>query len=322
PAADGTVYALRATMREPPRVVALDAHTTGLSPASHRPNPGPSHRPNPGLSRRPNPLPTPGDDLTGPGEVERLVATADDGAEIPAWLILPPAAAHDAKRGAPLALLIHGGPVSSWNEWSWRWQPHVLAARGWAVVLPDPARSTGYGLDFVARGWGRWGAEPCTDVLACVEAAAARDDVDADRVAALGGSFGGYLANWIAGHTDRFAAIVSHASLWDLLWEREFGDPYADASRYREWSPRRAIGDITTPMLVIHGTKDYRVPESQGLALWTDLQRHGVESAYLAFPDEHHWVVTPAHSRVWYDTVIAWLDHHVLGRPWRRPPPV
>jgi len=325
PAPDGTVYALRATMREPHRVVALDAHTTGQSPAS----PGP----NPGLSRRPNPLPTPGDDLTGPGRIERLVATADDGVEIPAWLILPPAAAHNAKRGAPLALLIHGGPVGSWNEWSWRWQPHVLAARGWAVVLPDPARSTGYGLDFVARGWGRWGAEPCTDVLACVEAAAARDDVDADRVAALGGSFGGYLANWLAGHTDRFAAIVSHASLWDLeafhattdhgpLWEREFGDPYADASRYREWSPRRAIGDITTPMLVIHGTKDYRVPESQGLALWTDLQRHGVESAYLAFPDEHHWVVTPAHSRVWYDTVIAWLDHYVLGRPWRRPPPV
>lgn len=311
PAPDGTVYALRATMSEPHRVVALDA---GAGPTN-----------------RPNPLATPGDDVAGPGAAQRLVATAADGAEIGSWLILPPEHARDRLRGAPLAVLIHGGPVGSWNEWSWRWQPHVLAARGWAVLLPDPARSSGYGLGFVARGWARWGAEPYTDVLAAVDAATARDDVDGDRAAALGGSFGGYLANWVAGHTDRFAAIVSHASLWDLeafhgttdhgpVWEREFGDPYVDASAYRTWSPRRFVGGITTPMLVIHGTRDYRVPESEGLALWTDLQRHGVESAYLHFPDEHHWVVTPGHARLWYDTVIAWLDHHVLGEPWRRPP--
>lgn len=308
PAPDGTVYALRSTLGAPPRVVAVDPTEPDQVPAA---------------------LPTPGDDVEGPGRVERLTATAEDGTEIGAWLIAPPAAG-GSDRAAPLAVFIHGGPVSSWTEWSWRWQPHVLAARGWAVLLPDPALSTGYGLDFVARGWGRWGAEPFTDLMAAVETAAARDDVDGDRVAALGGSFGGYMANWAAGHTNRFDAIVTHASLWDLesfhgttdhgpVWEREFGDPYTEPERYRRWSPRRFVGEITTPMLVIHGTRDYRVPESEGLTLWTDLRRHGVESAYLHFPDEHHWVLAPAHARLWYDTVLAWLDHHVLGEPWRRP---
>lgn len=309
PAPDGTVYALRATMTEPHRVVALDLGASDQSATV---------------------LPTPGDDVVGPGRAERLVATAADGVEIGAWLILPPAGMADRERGAPLATFIHGGPVSSWNEWAWRWQPHVLAARGWAVLLPDPALSTGYGLGFIGRGWGRWGAEPYTDLLCAVDAAEARGDVDASRTAALGGSFGGYMANWVAGHTDRFDAIVTHASLWDLeafhgttdrgtVWEREFGDPYVDPARYRRWSPRRYVGDIATPMLVIHGTKDYRVPESEGLTLWTDLRRHGVQSAYLHFPDENHWVLTPAHARVWYETVIAWLDHHVLGEPWHRP---
>lgn len=309
PTPDGTVYALRATMAEPHRVVALEAASADQRPAA---------------------LPTPGDDVAGPGRVERVVTAAADGAEIGSWLVLPPEGAPAAERGAPLATFVHGGPLSSWNEWHWRWQPHVLAARGWAVLLPDPGLSTGYGLGFVARGWGRWGAEPYTDVMSAVEAAAARDDVDGERVALLGGSFGGYMANWVAAHTDRFDAIVTHASIWDLeafhgttdrgtVWEREMGDPYRDPARYREWSPRRSVGRIATPVLVIHGTKDYRVPESEGLTLWTDLRRHGVESAYLHFPDEGHWITTPAHTRLWYETVVAWVEHHALGAPWQRP---
>jgi dipeptidyl aminopeptidase/acylaminoacyl peptidase len=205
-----------------------------------------------------------------------------------------------------------------------------LASRGYAVLCPDPALSTGYGHAFVERGWGRWGAEPYTDILALTDEVELRDDIDADRTAAMGGSFGGYMANWIAGHTDRFDAIVTHASLWNLeaflgttdvgsWWENEFGDRYAEPERYREWSPHRFVDRITTPMLVIHGERDFRVPVSEGLSLWTDLKRHGVPAVYLHFPDENHWIGKPQHVRLWYETVLAFLGHIVRDEPWERP---
>jgi dipeptidyl aminopeptidase/acylaminoacyl peptidase len=306
PSPDGaTVYAVRSSIAESPHVVALDADATDQEP------------------RR---IPTPGDDVSAPGRVERVEATADDGATIPGWLVLPP----DGDGPAPLAVAIHGGPLGSWNAWNWRWCPHLLAAQGWAVLLPDPALSTGYGLDYIRRGWGRWGAEPYTDILRIVDAVEARPDIDAERTAAVGGSFGGYMANWIAGHTDRFDAIVTHASLWNLeafhgttdfgpWWENEFGDRYRSPERYREWSPHQFVDRITTPMLVIHGEKDFRVPVSEGVSLWTDLKRHGVEAMYLHYPDENHWILTPRHSALWYQTVFAFLDHHVLGKPWEPP---
>jgi dipeptidyl aminopeptidase/acylaminoacyl peptidase len=232
----------------------------------------------------------------------------------------------------PLVMFIHGGPLASWHGWQWRWNPQLLAARGYAVLLPNPALSTGFGQDFVRRGWGRWGSEPFTDIMAAVDAATARPDIDQDRTAAMGGSFGGYMANWVAGRTDRFRCIVSHASLWALdqfhgstdfgvWWEREFGDFYdaEDRRRYEENSPHRHIGSIKTPMLVIHGELDHRVPISEALRLWTDLRRHGVESKFLYFPDENHWILKPGNVELWYQTVFAWLDQHLLGRPWRRP---
>jgi len=138
------------------------------------------------------------------------------------------------------------------------------------------------------------------------------------------------MANWVAGHTDRFRAIVTHASLWDLRgfhgatdygpWiEQEFGDPYVDPSRYVEQSPAASIDAIKTPMLVTHGELDHRVPIGEALRLWTDLWRHGVEAKFLYFPDENHWILKPANSRLWYGTVLAFLDQHVLGREWVRP---
>jgi dipeptidyl aminopeptidase/acylaminoacyl peptidase len=225
---------------------------------------------------------------------------------------------------------IHGGPLSSWTGWHWRWNPHVFADAGCAVLMPDPGLSTGYGLDMVRRGWGRWGEEPYTDLMAITDAVAARDDIDADHVAAIGGSFGGYMANWMAGHTDRFAAIVTHASLWDLRgfhgttdvgpeWERQMGDPYTDAARYEAASPHHHLGRIATPMLVIHGSRDFRVPVSEALTLWTGLRRHGVEAHFLHFPDEHHWIAKPANIRLWNDTILAFLSHHLLGEPWSPP---
>jgi dipeptidyl aminopeptidase/acylaminoacyl peptidase len=182
----------------------------------------------------------------------------------------------------------------------------------------------------VDRGWGRWGDEPYTDLIAAIDGALERPDLDATRTAAMGGSFGGYMANWVAGHTDRFKGIITHASLWELRgfhgttdhgpsWEVEFGDPYVDASRYEKESPHRFVDRIRTPMLVIHGELDHRVPISEALRLWTDLQRHGVPSRFLYFPDENHWVLKPQNARLWYGTVLAFLDETVLGKEWVRP---
>jgi dipeptidyl aminopeptidase/acylaminoacyl peptidase len=263
-----------------------------------------------------------------PGRVERLTATATDGAQVESWLVVPNGAS--AEHPAPLVVWAHGGPLSSWNGWHWRWNPHVLASRGYAVLMPDPALSTGYGLDFIQRGWARWGKEPYTDIMAAFEAAAGRPELDAGRTALMGGSFGGYMANWVAGSTDRFRAIVTHASLWELRgfhgttdygpwWEREFGNPYLDDSTYQAESPHWLVDKIRTPMLVIHGAKDFRVPISEGLRLWTDLARHGVEAKFLYFPDENHWILKPQNARLWYETVLAFLDQYVLGQPWRRP---
>ena len=308
PSPDGdTLYALRSTIASPSQAVALDT----VSP-----------------DQEPRLIPTPGLPLEVPGRVEELIATAGDGTPIHSWLVLPSDAS--AADPAPLLLWIHGGPLNSWNSWHWRWSPWLMAARGYAVLLPDPALSTGYGQTFVNRGRGRWGDEPFTDLMAATDAAVARDDIDAGRTAAMGGSFGGYMANWVAGHTDRFRCIVTHASLWALdqfhgttdhaaWWEREFGDPYQDLSRYEAHSPHHFIDKITTPMLVIHGERDHRVPISEGLRLWVDLMRHGVEAKFLYFPDENHWILKPQHARVWYETVFAWLDHHLLGKEWQRP---
>jgi dipeptidyl aminopeptidase/acylaminoacyl peptidase len=307
PAPDGRwLYALRSSVDEPPTPVRLEA-ADGQKPAR---------------------LASPGAPLNLPGHLTEIEAAADDGTPIRSWLVLPRSASVTSP--APLVLWVHGGPMSSWNSWSWRWNPWLLAARGYAVLLPDPALSTGYGQDFIARAYHQWGDRPYRDVMAATDAALARPDVDSSRTAMMGGSYGGYMANWIAGHTDRFGAIVSHAGLWVLdqmfgttdlpmFWRPQFGDPLTAPERYEANSPHRHIGRIRTPMLVIHGDKDFRVPVGEALRLWWDLNRHGAEAKFLYFPDENHWILTPGHAAVWYETVFAFLAQHVLGQPWRRP---
>jgi dipeptidyl aminopeptidase/acylaminoacyl peptidase len=205
-----------------------------------------------------------------------------------------------------------------------------MAARGYAVLLPDPALSTGYGQEFVRRGWGRWGDAPYTDLMTVTDAAVARPDVDEERTAAMGGSFGGYMANWIAGHTDRFRGIVTHASLWALdqfapttdgydYWRREMSAEMTYGN-----SPHRFVDEIRTPMLVIHGDKDYRVPIGEGLRLWAELaERSGADGSmphkFLYFPDENHWVLKPQHAKIWYQVVEAFLDTTVHGKEWQVP---
>jgi dipeptidyl aminopeptidase/acylaminoacyl peptidase len=306
-APDGnTLYALRDAVDCPPRPVRLDATATD-GEAVELPAPG-------------------GTDV--PGTVERVDTTAADGTTVEGWLVRPAGMSDSAP--APLLLWIHGGPLSSWNSWSWRWNPWLMAAKGYAVLLPDPALSTGYGAKMVQRGWGQWGGAPFTDLMAITDAVVARPDVDATRTAAMGGSYGGYMANWVAGHTDRFRCIVTHASLWALdqfggttdlpgYWVREFGALTELPERYAEWSPHHSLGNIRTPMLVVHGDKDYRVPIGEALRLWWDLKAAGVESAYLYYPDEGHWILKPGNARVWYETVWAWLAKYVHGAEWRQP---
>ncbi|MCO8128612.1 prolyl oligopeptidase family serine peptidase [Acidimicrobiia bacterium EGI L10123] len=301
-----SAYAVRSAVDHPPAVVRLDART----PAEPAPLPGPAETP------------------ALPGTLDEVTATALDGTPLRGWLALPHGA---SETPAPLLLWIHGGPLGSWNAWSWRWNPWLAVAQGYAVLLPDPALSTGYGLDFIRRGWGRWGDAPYTDLLAITDAAEARDDVDETRTAAMGGSFGGYMANWVAGHTDRFDCIVTHASLWALesfgpttdradYWRREMDEAMA-----AEWSPHRLVEHMTTPMLVIHGDKDYRVPIGEALNLWSELARHhgrddgSLPHKLLYFPDENHWILTPQHAKVWYEVVLGFLDHHLRDADWSVP---
>jgi dipeptidyl aminopeptidase/acylaminoacyl peptidase len=310
PGPDGRyLYALRSAVDSPPTPVRIDLilGPTGAEPGA---------------------LGCPGVPVAVPGRLEDIRATADDGQPVRSWLVLPETAS--AEHPAPLLLWVHGGPMSSWNAWSWRWNPWLMAARGYAVLLPDPALSTGYGLEFIARAHREWGARPFADIMAVTDAVLARPDIDAGRAGMMGGSYGGYMANWMAGHTDRFKAIVSHAGLWALdqmfgttdhpmFWRRHFGDPLTGSEMYDKNSPHRHIAQVRTPMLVIHGNKDYRVPVGEALRLWSDLSRNGAEAKFLYFPDENHWILTPGNARIWYETVFAFLAHHVLGEDWQRP---
>ncbi|MEW1839862.1 S9 family peptidase [Nonomuraea angiospora] len=271
-------------------------------------------------------LPSPAPRPEVPGTLTEISATADDGATVRGWLALPEGASADEP--APFVLWIHGGPVASWNDWQWRWQVWLMTQRGYAVLMPDPCLSTGYGQEMIDRGWGNWGPRTQADLDAIVDVALARDDIDSERIGAMGGSYGGYMANWLAGHSDRYKAIVTHASLWNLdqfagttdasmYWQREFGEPGSE--RYQLLSPHNSLDKITTPLLVIHGDKDYRVPIGEGLRLWWDLRRSEVESKFLYFPDENHWILKPGNVVAWYETVFAFLAQHVLGEEWKRP---
>ncbi|WP_022917853.1 S9 family peptidase [Ruania albidiflava] len=300
-------YALRASYAHPAEVVRLDLDAGAATVTAL---PGPVSRP----------------EL--PGTLREVSTTTDDGTPVRAWLALPEGASAEAP--APLLLWIHGGPLGSWNSWSWRWCPWLLVAQGYAVLLPDPALSTGYGQEFIQRGWGEWGKAPFTDLMAITDAAEELAEIDGSRTAAMGGSFGGYMANWVAGHTDRFDAIVTHASLWALdgfgsttdagyFWRREMTPEMALAN-----SPHLSVAQIVTPMLVIHGDKDYRVPIGEGLRLWYELLSSSGLPAdaegrtahrFLYFPDENHWILTPQHAKVWYQVVTAFLAEHVLGQP-------
>ncbi len=229
----------------------------------------------------------------------------------------------DPNKKYPVAFLIHGGPQGSFgNTFHYRWNPQVYAGAGYAAVMVDFHGSTGYGQAFCDSIRGDWGGKPLEDLQRGVEAALQRYPwMDSEKVAALGASFGGYMINWIAGNwPDRFRCLVNHDGnlderfayfdtdeLWFPEWDH-IGTPWQNPDSYEKHNPVNFVKNWRMPMLVIHGGLDFRVPETQGLATFNALQRLGIPSKLLYFPDENHWVQKPANSILWHETVLAWLD--------------
>ena len=223
---------------------------------------------------------------------------------------------------APVAMLIHGGPQGSFGDhWHYRWNPEFYAGHGYAVVFIDFHGSTGYGQAFTDAIRGDWGGAPYEDLMMGLDAALKKYPwLDGNRMAALGASFGGYMINWIHGQTDRFKALVCHdgnldermayfdtEELWFPEWDHG-GLPWDKGEGYTRHNPIDYIKNWKTPTLVIHGGQDFRVVETQGMSTFTALQRKGVPSRFLYFPDENHWVLKPQNSKLWHDEVLAWLD--------------
>ncbi len=225
---------------------------------------------------------------------------------------------------APVAMLIHGGPQGSFGDhWHYRWNPQAFAGRGYAVVFIDFHGSTGYGQAFTDAINGDWGGAPYEDLMLGLDAALAKFPwMDGARVAAAGASYGGFMINWINGHTDRFKALVCHdgnideqmayfdtEELWFPEWEHG-GTPWDKPEGYAKHNPVDFVKNWKTPTLVIHGGNDFRVVDTQGMGTFTALQRKGVPSRFVHFPDENHWVLKPHNSRKWHEEVLGWLDRH------------
>jgi dipeptidyl aminopeptidase/acylaminoacyl peptidase len=259
------------------------------------------------------------------GRFEKRWYTSTDGRKVQAWLFTPPG--FDPQKKYPAVMLIHGGPQGAWeSSWSYRWNPEVFAGAGYVVYAPNPRGSTGYGQKFVDEISGDWGGQVYDDILKGADDLESLPYVDRSRIGAAGASYGGFMIAWIAGHTDRFKTLVCHdgvydqpamfgstEELWFPIWEMK-GTPWT-SDLYEKWNPMRFAGNFKTPMLVVQGELDYRVPMNQGLELFTALQMRGVDSQLLEFPDEGHWVLKPGNSRLWHATVLSWLSKYLGGSP-------
>ncbi len=255
--------------------------------------------------------------------LEEYWADAPDGARVHYFVAKPYGFSADKKY--PVLYLIHGGPQGAWGySWTYRWNAQVFAAAGYVVVEPNPRGSTGYGQKFIDDINGDWGGKVYNDIMAVVDHSLANlPYADPDKTVAAGGSYGGYMIDWILGHSQRFKALVSHAGVYDLtsefgateelwfpLWEMG-GTPWDKHDDYEKWSPSSYVKDFHTPTLVIDGELDFRVPYTQGLELYTALQMQKVPSKLLVYPDEGHWVLKPRNSLLWYKTFIDWFDSWV-----------
>jgi dipeptidyl aminopeptidase/acylaminoacyl peptidase len=257
---------------------------------------------------------------------ESVTVKGAGGTPMQMWILKPPD--FDSNRKWPLVYLVHGGPQGAWTDgWSYRWNPQVWAAWGYVVALPNPRGSTGFSQKYVDEISQDWGGKVYEDLMHGVDYLEKLPYIDKERMAAAGASYGGYMVNWFAVNTGRFKTLICHCGVWNFdsmyatteeLWfdEWEHGGPPWGKNRhsYEKHSPHRFAGNLSkfrTPMLIIHNDLDFRVPVSEGIQLFTTLQRQGVSSRFVNFPDEGHWVLKPANSQLWHREVRSWLTKHV-----------
>jgi dipeptidyl aminopeptidase/acylaminoacyl peptidase len=263
-------------------------------------------------------------DLREPMSVE---VTGADGDKMQMWILTPPG--FDPQQKWPLAFLVHGGPQGAWTDgWSFRWNPQLWAAQGYVVACPNPRGSTGFGQKYTDQISGDWGGRCYNDLMAGLDWLEDQQYIDGDRMFAAGASFGGYMMNWFQGHTDRFQTLITHCGVYNFdsmygtteeLWFVEYengGVPWGpDRTAYEKHSPHLFAANFKTPMLIIHNDLDFRVPVSEGIQLFTALQRQGVPSRFINFPDEGHWVNKPANSRYWHQEIFSWLKQYCPPGP-------
>jgi dipeptidyl aminopeptidase/acylaminoacyl peptidase len=243
------------------------------------------------------------------------------------WILTPPG--YDESKKWPLAFLVHGGPQGAWSDsWSFRWNPQIWAAQGYVVAAPNPRGSTGFGQKYTDQISGDWGGRCYVDLMAGLAFIEQQAYIDTDRMFAAGASFGGYMMNWFEGNTTKFKTLVNHCGVYNFdsmyttteeLWfdEYEHGGPPWGSNResYEKHSPHRLAANFKTPMLIIHNDLDFRVPVSEGQQVFTALQRQGIPSKFINFPDEGHWVTKPANSRYWHNEIFLWIKEYCPPGP-------
>ena len=254
------------------------------------------------------------------GPVESVVVKGAGGTPVQMWVVKPPH--FTPTRRYPVVLWVHGGPQDAYIDgWSDAWNPQVWAAQGYVIALPNPRGSTSFGQHFTDEVSRDWGGKPYEDLMACADWLASQEYVDPARMGAAGASFGGYMVNWFQGHTDRFKVLVTHDGIYnfesmygttDELWfdEWEHGIPWEDPD-FSKFSPSRFAARFKTPTLIIHNELDYRVPIGEGQQLFTVLQRRGIPSKFLSFPDEGHWILKPQNLQFWHQVVFDWLARYL-----------
>ena len=258
-------------------------------------------------------------------KAESITVVGADGDPMQMWVLLPPG--FDKTKKWPLAFLVHGGPQGAWADgWSFRWNPQVWAAQGYVVAMPNPRGSTGFGQEYTDQISGDWGGRCYIDLLAGLAHMEQQNYIDINRMFSAGASFGGYMMNWFQGNTTKFKTLVTHCGVYNFesmyttteeLWfdEYEHGGPPWGENResYEKHSPHKYAANFKTPMLIIHNDLDFRVPVSEGQQLFTALQRQGVPSKFINFPDEGHWVNKPANSRYWHTEIFKWIQDYCPG---------
>lgn len=254
--------------------------------------------------------------------VQSPAATAGKpgGAPVQMWIVRPPH--FDPAKKYPLVFWVHGGPQGAFmDSWSTRWNPQVWAAQGYVVAMPNPRGSTGFGQQFTNEISRDWGGRVFQDLMACLAHMKQLPYIDSTRMAAAGASYGGYMMNWFEGHVQEFRCLVNHDGVYNFhsnfgtteeVWfdEYEHGIPW-ETPDFDKFSPHRFAANWKTPMLIIHNDLDFRVPISEGMQAFTTLQRKGIRSKLLMFPDEGHWVLKPQNSELWHKTIFEWLGEYL-----------